>query len=100
MIIRVLNEGQFRLTDDHLLELNACDDKVEQAVDAEDQAALTAALNSLIETIRRLGQELPDDSLEDSDLIVPDEEATLDDVKGWLEDSGSSEGLIPGRADA
>lgn len=100
MIIRVLNEGQFRLTDDHLAELNTCDDKVEQAVDAGDQDALTAALTSLITTIRSLGEELPDDSLEDSDLIVPDAEATLDDVKGWLADSGSAEGLIPGRADA
>ncbi|NNG18479.1 hypothetical protein HJ590_02610 [Naumannella sp. ID2617S] len=98
MIIRVLNEGQFRMTDDHLSELNACDDQVEAAVEADDQEQLTAALTTLIGTIRSLGQELPDDSLEDSDLIVPDAEATLADVRSWLSDSGSDEGLIPGRS--
>ena len=97
MIIRVLNGGQFRLGDDRLAELNRCDDQVEAAVEAEDQDQLSKALASLIATIRELGEELPDDSLEDSDLIVPDPDSAVAEVRGLLADTGSEEGLIPGR---
>lgn len=98
MIVRVLNVGQFRLDDAAIDKLNVFDDRIEQAVEHGDQDLLTAALNDMIEAVQKLGKELPDDSLEDSDLILPDEEATVADVRGWLNDSGSEEGLIPGRA--
>lgn len=97
MIIRVLNEGQYRFDESHMADLNACDDAVEAAVAAGDQAQLTRALATLIDEIKNLGEELPLDSLEDSDLIVPDSDATLGDVEALLADSGSAEGLIPGR---
>lgn len=100
MIIRVLNEGQFRFDESHMDDLNACDDAVEAAVAAGDQGELTKALVTLIDEIKSLGEELPIDSLEDSDLIVPDADATLADVTALLADSGSAQGLIPGRAQA
>jgi hypothetical protein len=37
---------------------------------------------------------LPDDSLEDSDLILPDADSTLEEMRQLL--SESEEGLIPG----
>ena len=36
---------------------------------------------------------MPDDDLQDSDLILPDADSTLDDVRRLL--SESEEGLIP-----
>jgi hypothetical protein len=39
-----------------------------------------------------LGTALPDDTLEPSTLILPDAEATMDNVREML----SGEGLIPG----
>ena len=41
MIVRILNEGQWHLTDDAVRGLNAFDDAVEQAVTAGDQDQLT-----------------------------------------------------------
>ena len=44
--------------------------------------------------MRAVGERLPDDSLEESDALLPDEASTLDEVRALLSDS--SEGLIPG----
>lgn len=42
--------------------------------------------------MRRLGEPLPDDALEPSELILPAPDATLDEVREMLSDDG----LIPG----
>ena len=94
MIVRILNEGQWQLTDDAVRGLNSFDDAVEQAVTAGDQDQLTKALHTLLDRIRTTGTRLPDESLEDSDLILPATDSTLDEVRLLL--SESEEGLIPG----
>jgi hypothetical protein len=94
MIVRILNEGQWHLTDEAVQGLNAFDDAVEQAVTAGDQDQLTKALHALLDRIRATGTQLPDYSLEDSDLILPDTDSTLEEMRQLL--SESEEGLIPG----
>jgi hypothetical protein len=94
MIVRILNEGQWHLTDEAVQGLNAFDDAVEKAVTAGDQDQLTKALHTLLDRIRTTGTQLPDDSLEDSDLILPDADSTLEEMRQLL--SESEEGLIPG----
>jgi hypothetical protein len=94
MIVRILNEGQWRLTDEAVRGLNAFDDAVEKAVSAADQDQLTRALHALLERIRTTGTPVPDEELEDSDLILPAADSTLEDVQQLL--SESEEGLIPG----
>ena len=94
MIVRILNEGQWRLTDDAVRGLNSFDDAVEQAVAAADQDQLTRALHTLLDRIRSAGTRVPDEELEDSDLILPAADSTLDEVRQLL--SESEEGLIPG----
>ncbi len=95
MIIRILGEGQFRLDDSVMGELNLSDDRVQAAIEADDEKLLGEALAGLLETIRQ-GEPLADDDLSDSDLIVPDSAATVEDVRAMLASSGSTEGLIPG----
>jgi hypothetical protein len=92
MIIRILNEGQWQVTEDHVAELNKLDSAVEKAVEAGDDGAFAESMAALLEAVRSWGTTLPDDSLEDSDLILPPSDATLDEVKALLSD----EGLIPG----
>jgi hypothetical protein len=70
MIVRILNEGQWRLTDEAVRGLNFLDDSVEQAVAAGDQDQLTRALHTLLDRIRLTGVKVPDAELEDSDLIL------------------------------
>jgi hypothetical protein len=94
MIVRILNEGQWHLTDEAVQGLNSFDDAVEQAVTADDQDQLTKALHALLDRIRTTGTQLPDDSLQDSDLILPDSDSTLEEMRQLL--SESEEGLIPG----
>jgi hypothetical protein len=93
MIVRILNEGQWQLSDEAVAELNSVDDAIEKAVSAEDQGQLTEALRVLHDRVRASGTAVPDDALEDSDLILPSADSTVADVQQLL--SGSDEGLIP-----
>ena len=93
MIVRILSEGQWRIESDGRAELNYLDDAIEAAVKAGDQSQLAEALRQLHDKVRAIGREVPDDELADSDLILPDVDATLEEVRHLL--SGSDDGLIP-----
>jgi hypothetical protein len=92
MIVRILGEGQFEVPDEQIDSLNALDGAVEDAVNAGDEDAFAAALGTLLDGVRSVGTPTADDSLEDSDLILPPADATIDEVQDLLNDDG----LIPG----
>ena len=92
MIVRILSEGQFRVDDAATAELNQLDADLETAVEHRDEAAFTAALTRLLAQVRAQGSPLPPDTLESSDLILPSEDSSMDEVRKMLTD----EGLIPG----
>jgi hypothetical protein len=94
MIIRILGEGQFRVDDTVVAGLNKIDDTIDKAVKAGDQESLTSALARLHAEVLAAGQPVADDELEDSDLILPSADASVDEVRELLEDS--QEGLLPG----
>ncbi len=91
MIIRILGEGQWELDDAHLEPLNALDTSVEQAIEAGDQDAFARGLVALLDVVRQQGTRLEDDSLVDSDVILPMSDASLEEVRALLTD----EGLVP-----
>jgi len=92
MIARILGEGQWDVPAGELTELNRLDTEVEAAVETGDAVVFSNALAALLDTVRKSGTPLADDSLEDSDLILPPGDASLDEVRKML----SEEGLIPG----
>lgn len=92
MIVRILGEGQLDVPDSELDQLNVLDGEVEAAVERGDHDAFRAALTQLLDAVRASGQPVPDDDLRDSDLILPPGDASLEEVRGLLEDDG----LIPG----
>ncbi|GHF62025.1 PspA-associated protein PspAA [Streptomyces thermodiastaticus] len=92
MIVRIMGEGQVRLADSHLAELNKLDDELLAEVEKGDGSGFRRTLTALLTRVRELGEPLPDDSLEPSELILPAEEATLEEVRELL----SGDGLIPG----
>ncbi|WP_330303996.1 MULTISPECIES: PspA-associated protein PspAA [unclassified Streptomyces] len=92
MIVRIMGEGQVRLDDSHLTELNKLDDELLAEMESGDETGFRRTLNTLLDAVRRLGAPLPDDALEPSDLILPSPDATLEGVRELLSD----EGLIPG----
>lgn len=93
MIVRILGEGQWELDEAAAAELNALDDAVESAVAEDDSDRLSEALHLLLEKVRSAGTSVPDGELEDSDLILPAADATIEDVRELLR--GSDEGLVP-----
>jgi hypothetical protein len=93
VIVRILNEGQWELSEEAVRGLSSLDDAVEEAVSTGNQDELAEALHSLLEQVRSTGTAVPDDELLDSDLIFPAADATLAEVQQLL--SGSDEGLVP-----
>ncbi|WP_395296478.1 hypothetical protein ACF9IK_25805 [Kitasatospora hibisci] len=94
MIMRVMGEGQFEVGDAHLSRLNELDEELLAALESGDEDHFRRALGELLGAVKKHGSPLPDDSLEPSDLILPNVDATIDEVRRLLRAEG--EGLIPG----
>ncbi|MFJ6076576.1 hypothetical protein ACIQFU_38175 [Streptomyces sp. NPDC093065] len=92
MIVRIMGEGQLKLADGRLTQLNELDDELLAEMENGDGPGFRATLQALLAKVRELGESLPDDALEPSDLILPSPDATLEDVRELLSDDG----LIPG----
>ncbi len=92
MIVRILGEGQFSVDEAATAELNKLDVELETAVERDDETAFSAALHGLLAEVRALGSPLPADTLEPSDLILPHQDSSMDEVRKLLTDDG----LIPG----
>ena len=92
MIVRILAEGQWRLDDGAVDDLNPLDAKVEQAVESGDEAEFRWALEALLAAVRRAGDQVGIEELVDSDLVLPPADASIEEVRDLLSD----EGLIPG----
>ncbi|MFI6979524.1 hypothetical protein ACIBSV_13165 [Embleya sp. NPDC050154] len=92
MIVRIVGEGQLDVAAEHLDVLNRFDDELQAAIDGGDDAAFRAALTALLSKVREVGTAVPDDEIVPSDLLLPAEDAHVDEVRKML----SADGLIPG----
>jgi hypothetical protein len=92
VIVRILGEGQYDLSDEAVSALNDLDAKVESAVETEDDDTFREALAALLDGVRTAGVPHETESLDSSDLILPMADATLAEVRDMLRDDG----LIPG----
>ncbi|HEY2641867.1 MAG TPA: hypothetical protein VGI66_18500 [Streptosporangiaceae bacterium] len=92
MIVRILGEGQFEVPDSAAEELNQLDVVLEQAVEGDDEAAFRSALQALLARVREVASAADPDELKPSELIIPQPDATMDEVRKLLSDDG----LIPG----
>jgi hypothetical protein len=92
MIVRIIGEGQLRIAESHLDELNVFDDEIQAALEQGDERAFRVALAALLDRVRAVGAPLAPDALEPSDLVLPPADAHVDDVRALLREDG----LIPG----
>ena len=92
MIVRILGEGQYDLSDDAVNALNDLDAQVESSVEGGDEDGFKTALTALLDGVRAAGAPREPDSLEPSDLILPMSDASLAEVRDMLR----GDGLIPG----
>ncbi|GAA2698466.1 MULTISPECIES: PspA-associated protein PspAA [Nonomuraea] len=92
MIVRIMGEGQVQIADGDLGVLNELDSELEAAIEADNEPEFRDKLHALLDKVRHVGKALPDDSLEPSELILPPADASIEEVREMLGDSG----LIPG----
>jgi len=92
VIVRILGEGQFRLDDVLIDDLNALDEQLQEYLEAGDDEHFSDLLHQMANLVHARGTPLADDELVQSDAILPPEDATLDEVLALL----GAEGLIPG----
>ncbi len=92
MIVRILGEGQYQLDDSHLDALNELDNQLEGALQHADDSRFQSLLSQMTALIRQQGSPERDDFLGSSDVTLPAEDATREDVAAMLSDDG----LIPG----
>ena len=93
MIVRLMNEGQFRVGDEVLTQLDRLDDEAVAALEQGDEETLDARLEAMWELVQSQGERLPDDDLSPSDAIVPPADLTLEETRALFAGDGS--GLIP-----
>ena len=92
MIVRILGEGQLHVDDSAAHELNELDATLESTVERNDESGFKPALAELLARVRAIGRPVEPGALEPSELIIPGEGATMDDVRKLL----AGDGLIPG----
>jgi hypothetical protein len=88
VIVRILGEGQFEVPEDCVAKLEKLDDDLMKAVDSGDEAAFDAALLKVLAEVRTSCQPIPPEDIRSSDLVLPDSDSTLDDVREMLEGKG------------
>jgi hypothetical protein len=96
VIVRISNEGQYRLDDSHHQRLDDLDNAVVRAVEGDDEDGFHAAFEELVHFVRTEGEPLDADDLEPSEFILPPPDLTF--AEAGQEFSG--EGLIPDPAGA
>jgi hypothetical protein len=91
VIVRIATEGQYELPEGIHDELNAIDNRVVAAVEADDESAYQESFTALLEFIRSRGTALDGTDLRESDLIVPPPDLTLAEA----EEEFTGDGLLP-----
>jgi hypothetical protein len=91
VIVRLMGEGQYRIDEGLRAQLNELDDRAVAALESDDEPALDQILDEMWALVRDRGEQLPDEELAASDLIIPPSDFTLEETRKLFTD----EGLIP-----
>jgi hypothetical protein len=91
VIVRIATEGQYRLPEEGGERLNELDNDAVTAVEAGDEDRFHEVFEQMLELVRRDGEPLDDEEIEESDVILPPPDLSF--VEAAAEFTG--EGLIP-----
>ena len=91
MIVRIMGEGQYRLSEEVLARVNTLDNTVVKAVEGDDEDGFHASFEEMLEVIRTEGEHLGDEEIETSDIIVPPSDTSFAEAAAEF----TGEGLIP-----
>ena len=91
MIVRIATEGQYELLGSDVETLQELDDQAVSACQARDEEQFHETFARLLEFVRTNGRPLSDDRLEESDLILPPPDTSLEEARAEF----TGDGLIP-----
>ncbi len=81
IVVRVQGEGQFRLASSYKSELDGYDQKVVDAIDGGQAAALKQSVHDVIAFVKSHGVAVADTENAASQVVLPSEDLTLDEAK-------------------
>ena len=91
MIVRIATERQYRLPDEAADQLNQLDNAAVEAVEAGDEDRFHEVFEELLNLVRTEGRPLGDDELEESDVILPPPDTSMEEAAHEF----TGDGLIP-----
>jgi hypothetical protein len=91
VIVRLMNEAQYRIDDGLLGQLNDADNAATEALGRDDEGTFRSQLERLAQLVRDSGERLDDADLSASDLIIPPTDLSLEEARELF----SGDGLIP-----
>jgi len=91
MIVRIMGEGQYRLSEEARARVNELDDAAVSAVERDDEDAFHEAFEEMLDVIRKQGEPVPDTDIVASDVIVPPPDTSMAEAASDF----SGDGLIP-----
>jgi len=91
MIVRIMGEGQYRLSEETIDRVNGLDNAAVAAVESNDEDAFHTAFEELLDVVRNDGEHLGDEEIETSDVIVPPADTSFEEAAAEF----SGDGLIP-----
>jgi len=91
VIVRIANEGQFRLPDSDAARLNELDNEAVAAAEAQDEAKFNDLWQQMLSLVEKDGEEIDDDELVSSDVILPPRDVTFEEACAEF----TGDGLIP-----
>ena len=91
MIVRIMGEGQYRLSEDVLERVNELDNTVVKAVEGNDEDGFHESFEEMLDVIRSEGEHLGDEEIETSDIIVPPADTSFEEATAEF----TGDGLIP-----
>jgi len=91
VIVRIATEDQYRLPDEDAARLNELDNAAVAAIDADDEDRFHEVFEEMLQLVRRDGQKLGDDELEESSVILPPPDLSFAEAAHEF----TGDGLIP-----
>ena len=91
MIVRLMNEGQYRIDDGLRDRLNEIDERAVKALEDSNEEELDMLLERMWDLVQTEGERVPDNELTPSDLVIPPSDLTLEETRQLF----SEDGLIP-----
>jgi hypothetical protein len=91
VIVRIANEAQFKLPDSDAERLNELDNRAVSAAEGGDETGFQELWAQMLALVETDGEEVADDELFESDVILPPRDITFAEAQGEF----TGDGLIP-----